>query len=93
MSSNPWMYFRRTKPFWKYNLHLLSSLTKTGEVKGPGPAPSPVHFRTKCSDGMVNDVEERPIVPAITVLKNDHYFSVLYPLSAETSGALSDIFL
>ena len=42
---------------------------------------------------MVNDVEERPIVPAITVLKNDHYFSVLYPLSAETSGAPSDIFL
>ena len=42
---------------------------------------------------MVNYVEERPIVPAITVLKNDHYFSVLYPLSAETSGAPSDIFL
>ena len=43
---------------------------------------------------MVNDdVEEWPIVPAITVLKNDHYFSVLYPLSAETSGAPSDIIL
>ena len=41
---------------------------------------------------MVNYVEERPIVPAITVLKND-YFSVLYPLSAETLGAPSDIFL
>ena len=88
------MYFRRTKPFWKYILQLLSSLTKTGEVKGPDPAPSPVHVRTNCSDGvlMVNDVEERPIVPAITVLKND-YFSVLYPLSAETLGAPSDIFL
>ena len=82
-------------PFWKYNLHPLSNLTKTGGAKGPEPAPSPAHVRTNCSDGvlMVNDVEERPIVPAITVLKNDHYFSVLYPLSAETSGAPSDIFL
>ena len=88
MSSNSWMYFRRTKPFWKYNLHLLSSLTKTGEAKGPDPAPSPVLVRTNCSD-----VEERSIVPAIAVLKNDHHFSVLYPLSAETSGAPSDIFL
>ena len=52
MSSNPCMYFRRTMPFWKYiNLHLLSSLTRTGEAKGPDPAPSSVHVMTNCSDG------------------------------------------
>ena len=79
-------------PFWKYNLHPLSSLTKTGGAKGPEPAPSPAHVRTNCSDGE-HFVEERPIVPAIKVLKNDHYFSVLYPLSAETSGAPIDIIL
>ena len=38
-------------PFWKYNLHPLSSLTKTGGAKGPEPAPSPAHVRTNCSDG------------------------------------------
>ena len=53
---------------------------------------------------MVNDVEERPIVPAITVFKNDHYklqlivlegssLSSTLRLSAEKSGAPSDFSL
>ena len=74
-------------PFWKYNLHPLSSLTKTGGAKGPEPAPSPAHVRTNCSDGEhCGRTANRPC-------NNDHYFSVLYPLSAETSGAPSDIIL